>query len=96
MSLAKSQLQEHDYVTSPSPQDARARTHRETFRGLVTEQSPVFTITKSLWIAILEVKLYPLWSHFGSFLKLLKAFRRACALGAELEKRPLSPCLEVG
>ena len=25
MSSAKSQLQEHDYVTSPSPQDVRAR-----------------------------------------------------------------------
>lgn len=70
---------------------ARAQGERETFKGLVTEQSTVFTITKSLWIAILEVKLYPLWSHFGSFLKLLKAFRRACALGTGLGKRPLSP-----
>lgn len=79
-------------TSRPSPRHTR----RETFRGLVTEQSAGFTITKSLWIAILEVNLYPLWSHFGSFLKLLKAFRRACALGTELEKRPVSPRLEVG
>lgn len=83
-------------VTSP-PSDAHARTHtctegpRETFRRLVTEQSTVFTTAKSLWIAILEVKLYPLWSHFGRFLKLLKAFRGARALGTELEKRPPAP-----
>lgn len=85
-------------VTSP-PSDTHAHAHahtrtegpRETFRRLVTEQSTVFTIAKSLWIAILEVKLYPLWSHFGRFLKLLKAFRGARALGTELEKRPPAP-----
>lgn len=63
----------------------------ETFRRLLTEQSTVFTTAKSLWIAILGVKLYPLWSHFGRFLKLLKAFRGARALGTELEKGPRPP-----
>ena len=81
-------------VTSP-PSDTQAHTgtegQRETFRRLVTEQSTVFTIAKSLWIAILEVKLCPLWSHFGRFLKLLKAFRGARALGTELGKRPPAP-----
>lgn len=71
--------------------------HRGTernFQKACNRTKHSFTTAKSLWIAILEVKLYPLWSHFGRFLKLLKALRGP-VLSEQSWKRGPPPRLEV-